>query len=86
MKTTKYAVIAGFALDAALLGGGYYCYHQMRNSPDFRYKIYHQDERFLDVYYRANEKYGDGKARQMDYKLWNIEKIESFEIIDKFGL
>ncbi|XP_035223589.1 protein CEBPZOS-like [Stegodyphus dumicola] len=85
-KTAKWAVIGGAAADIICLAGGYYFYHQMKNSRDFRYKIYNYDPRFVDVYYRANEKFGDGTERKNDYSEWGIKEIKSFENLHWFGL
>lgn len=37
------------------------------------------------MYYRANEKYGDGKAREHDYKEWNVNNVKSFEFVHLMG-
>ncbi|XP_054720489.1 uncharacterized protein LOC129230111 [Uloborus diversus] len=86
VKSLKWAVIGGVAADVGLLIGGYYCYRKMTHSRDFRYKIYSYDPRLVDVYYRANEKYGDGKARHSDYEAWGIKKIDSYSFIQMTGL
>ncbi|KAF8786500.1 hypothetical protein HNY73_008202 [Argiope bruennichi] len=75
IKTMKWAAIIGVALDVACLGAGYYMYHQMKNSSDFRYKIYKYDERLVDVFPFLKEKYGSGSAREEDYKKWDINGI-----------
>ncbi|GIX81235.1 uncharacterized protein CEXT_724321 [Caerostris extrusa] len=71
-------------MDAVCLAGGYYMYHQMKNSSEFRYKIYKYDERLVDVYYRANEKYGSGSARQDDYEKWGIKEMKSYQNLSAF--
>ncbi|CAL1290916.1 unnamed protein product [Larinioides sclopetarius] len=48
VKTMKWAAIIGLALDVACLGAGYYMYKQMKNSSDFRYRVYKYDERLVD--------------------------------------
>ncbi|CAL1290915.1 unnamed protein product [Larinioides sclopetarius] len=86
VKTMKWAAIIGLALDVACLGAGYYMYKQMKNSSDFRYRVYKYDERLVDVYYRANEKYGSGSAREEDLKKWGINEIKSFQNLKIVGL
>ncbi|GFY42203.1 uncharacterized protein TNIN_429981 [Trichonephila inaurata madagascariensis] len=85
LKTMKWAAIIGVVADVTCLGAGYYVYQQMKNSSDFRYKIYKYDERMVDVYYRANEKYGNGSAREEDYKKWGISEIKSFDSLRIMG-
>ncbi|XP_042908218.1 protein CEBPZOS [Parasteatoda tepidariorum] len=85
-KTMKWGAIIGLGIDAVSLAGGYYLYHQLTRSRDFRYKVFNYDPRILDVYYRANEKYGDGKIRHEDLEKWGVREIKSFENLSLFGL